>query len=165
MLKLLKSNYIISSIILISSILITILFCIKSSIVLNLSSFLGNWLIIFLTIAGMVLCESIFLLSVDSIICRGKKFKERIFYVMKSLWLSQIILLPIILTLFLVNTFINLDVSLINKILAFSIAYLSQLVLFFSYKFVTRYDWSTTIKVVASQSILTILLTLLLKFI
>jgi hypothetical protein len=98
------------------------------------------------------------------LILRVKKFKERFFYVMKSLWLSRFVILPTILILFFVNLFINLEFVLINKIITFAIVYLSQLTLFFSYKFITGNNWHTTIKVVASQSILSVLL-LLLKFI
>ena len=165
MLKLLKNNYLICAITLISSILTTTLICVKSSMILNLSSFLLNELIVLVTIVVVVFCEGIFLISTDSLFCRKKSFKDRFFYVMKSIWISQFVLLPIILILFVVNFFVELDISIINKIIVVSISYLGQLVLFFSYKFITKYDWNTTIKVVASQSVLTIFLTLLLKFI
>jgi len=95
----------------------------------------------------------------------GLIFKERFFYVTKSLWMAQFVLLPTVLVLFLVNLIFNLEFSTINKIVVFSMSYLSQIALFFSYKLVTKSDWAITIKVVASQSMLTILLSVLLKFI
>ncbi|MCL2311390.1 MAG: hypothetical protein FWC41_02705 [Firmicutes bacterium] len=165
MLKHLKNNFVIGGLTLISSILITILYCLKNYEELNTLCFLQNGIFILGTIVSMVICGSIFLLSVDAIILKNVKFKERIFYTMKSLWLSQFIVLPIILILFLINFFVDLEFSIINKIVVFTISYLSQIFLFFSYKFVTKYDWATTIKVVASQSILTICLSILLKFI
>ena len=73
MLKILKNNYIISAIILISSLLVTFILCLKSSLKLNVSYFLQNELIVIITIAGVVLCEGVFLLSTDSIVCRNKK--------------------------------------------------------------------------------------------
>ena len=131
----------------------------------NALSFIGNTIIIFASILGVILCGDIFLLAVDSVINRGVKFKQRFFYTFKSLCMSQFMLLPVILILLTVNAFINLEFSIINKIVVFSISYQSQIILFFSYKFITKNDWNTTVKVVASQSVLTILLSLLLRFI
>ena len=161
MIKYLKNTLVMSTSILISSLLITSLYCFKSPE----SSFWLNELFVILSIVGMVVCGSVFLLATDSIFCRGRKFKERFIYVIKSLWLSQCVILPVVLCLFLVNAFFNLILLDINKVIVFSISYLSQFTLFFSYKFITDYDWSTTIKVVASQFILTSLLTSLMKFI
>lgn len=163
--KYLKNNIVIALALTISCIILTILYYIKGLVLPNFISFAGNVLIILLSILGVVICGSVFMLATDSLFCRDKKFKERLFYVTKSLWISHILILPISLILLTVNLFVDLDISTINNIVVFSISYLSQLILFFSYKFITNRDWSITIKVVASQFILTLLLTLLLKFI
>lgn len=163
--KYLKNNIIIGVFLLLSTLLLTVLYYIKGLIQENPISFIENFIIIFFSIFGVVFCSGIFMLASDSIFCREKKFKERFFYVTKSLWLSQLIILPVSIILLLVNFIFNLDVFIINKIIVFTISYASQIFLFFSYKFVTKHDWFTTIKVVTSQGILTILIILLLKFI
>jgi len=163
--KYLKNNLTITAVLIISSVLITILYYFKDLVLPNAISFVGNIVIIFSSILGIVLCGSVFLLAIDAMINRNIRFKERLFYTIKSLCISQFMLLPVILILLLINVFVDLEFSIINKIVVFSISYLSQICLFFSYKLVTKSNWSTTIKVVASQSILAILLSILLKFI
>jgi hypothetical protein len=163
-LKFLENNLIISAIIIVSVLLMVFLYYLKGSI-LNFGSFLINSMIILSTIFGIVISEGVFLLSIDSIVCRKVKFKEKFFYITKSLWLSQCILLPVVLCLILINFLINLNIFAINKIIVFVVSYLSQLILFFSYKFVTKRNWVTTIKIVASSCLLAFVLQILLKFI
>ena len=163
--KYLKNNMVIASALTISCIILTVLYYIKGLVLPNFISLVGNALIMLSSIFGVVICGSIFMLATDFLFCRDQKFKNRFFYLTKSLWLSQILLLPISLILLMSNIFISIDISIINSIVVFSISYLSQLVLFFSYKFITNRDWNITIKVVASQFMLTLLLILLLKFI
>ena len=119
--------------------------------------------IVFLELVGI--CTSIFMLALDSLFFKDIKFRERFFYITKSLWLSQLVILPISLILFIVNIFVNLEISIVNNIVVFSISYISQLVLFFSYKFITNRNWNIVIKVVAFQIIFTVLILLLLKLI
>ena len=163
--KYLKDNMVIASALAISCIILTVLYYIKGLVLPNFISFVGNALIMLSSILGVVICGSIFMLATDCLFCRDQKFKNRFFYLTKSLWLSQILLLPISLILLILNIFVSIDISIINSIVVFSISYLSQLVLFFSYKFITNRDWNITIKVIASQFALTLLLNLLLKFI
>lgn len=163
--KYLKNNMVIALALTISCIILTVLYYIKGLVLPNFISLVGNALIMLSSILGVVVCGSIFMLATDSLFCRDQKFKNRFFYLTKSLWLSQILLLPISLILLILNIFVSIDISIINSIVVFSISYLSQLVLFFSYKFITNRDWNITIKVVASQFMLTLLLILLLKFI
>ena len=163
--KYLKNNIVIASALIVSCIVLTALYYIKGLVLPNFISFAGNALIMLSSILGVVICGSVFMLATDSLFCRDKKFKERFFYITKSLWLSHILILPISLILLVANLFVNLDISVINNIVVFSISYLSQLVLFFSYKFITNRAWNTTIKVVASQFFLMLFLTILLKFI
>lgn len=163
--KYLKNNFVIFAIIFISSILTTLLYCLKSGIDVSLLYFFQNEVLVLGSIALLVICNSVFLLAVDNIFCRNVKFKERFFYIMKSLWISQFLLLPVILVLLAVNIFVDLKFLTINNIVVFTISYLSQIALVFSYKFVTNKKWYTTIKVIASQGILMFLITTLLKII
>lgn len=163
--KYLKNSIVIALMITIACTVLTLIYYMCGMVLPNFISFFGNMLIIILSILGIVICNSIFILATDSLFCRDQKFKKRFFYLSKSLWLSQVLLLPISLILLILNIFVSMDISIINSIVVFSISYLSQLVLFFSYKFITNRDWNTTIKVVSSQFMLTLLLTLLLKFI
>ena len=163
--KYLKNNIVIMSVLFVSCLLLTFLFYLKGLVLPIFISFTGNILIFVLSIVGVVLCNSLFMFATDSIFCKKIKFKERFFYVTKSLWMSQCLLLPIVLILCIVNCFINLSIDFINNVIVISISYLSQLILFITYKFVTKNTWVITIKVVSLQFALMSLLNLLLKFI
>lgn len=163
--KYLKNNIAITSVLIASCIILTFLFYLKGLVLPTFISFGGNILIIALSIFGVVFCNSLFMLAADSIFCKKIKFKERFFYITKSLWMSQFLLLPIVLILCLINCFINLNINFINNVIVISISYLSQLTLFMTYKFVTKNNWETTIKLVSLQFALVFILNLLLKFI
>ena len=121
--KYLKNNVIITLVLAISCIILTVLYYTKGLVLPNFVSFAGNVLIMLLSILGIVICSSIFMLATDSLFCRDQKFKNRFFYLTKSLWLSQILLLPISLILLILNIFVSMDISIINSIvvLAFHI--------------------------------------------
>ncbi len=163
--RILKNNFFIAAIIFISVFLVTTIYYVKGLVFFNFLSLFGNVSIILMTMLSVIVCNSLFVLATDYLFCKHSTFKERFFYITKSMWLSQLPLLPVTLILIFLNFFVNLEISTINDIIVFCIAYLSQLVLFFSYKFITNRDWSTTIKVVASQFLLTLILSFLLKFI
>lgn len=163
--KYLKNNIFIAFGLTVSCILLTFIYYTKGLVMPTFVSFVGNILIMMLTILGIVICTGIFMLAIDSLFFKAIKFKERFFYITKSLWLSQLVILPISLILLVVNIFANVEVSIINNIVVFSISYLSQLVLFFSYRFITNRNWNIVIKVVASEFVFTLLLSVILKFI
>ncbi len=163
--KYLKNNIVIASALTFSCVILTVLYYAKGLVMPTFISFVGNILIMMLTILGVVICTSIFMLAIDSLFFKDIKFRERFFYITKSLWLSQLVILPISLILFIVNIFVNLEISIVNNIVVFSISYISQLVLFFSYRFITNRNWNIVIKVVAFQIIFTVLILLLLKLI
>ena len=163
--KYLKNNIVIAFALTFSCVILTVLYYTKGLVMPTFISFIGNTLIMMLTILGVVICTSIFMLAIDSLLFKAIKFRERFFYITKSIWLSQLVILPISLILFIVNIFVNLEVSIANNIVLFSISYLSQLVLFFSYRFITNRNWNIVIKVVAFQIIVTVLMSLLLKLI
>lgn len=163
--KCLKNNYLICLSLLLSSFFMTFLLCSKTYDNLTFKCLFINGLFVLLTILITVTCESLFLLAIDSLICNDQKFVKRFLYTFKSLWLSQCILLPISLFLMLFNGFVNLNLTTVNKILIFSMSYLSQVALLFAYKFVTARDWSTSIKIVSANCCLIFFLSQLIKFI
>lgn len=163
--KYLKNNITIAIAVFASCAMLTTIYYLKGLVLPNALSFIGNTSIMALTILGTVLCNGLFLLATDALFFRDEKFKNRFFYVTKALWISQLLLLPVSFILLLANLFVNLDISIINNAVVVSISFLSQLILFFSYKFVTNHDWSETIKVVSSQIMLALFLSVLLRFV
>ena len=121
---------------------------------LNIRSVIVNSLIVFITVCLSISTTSVFLVPIDSFFNNNIELKGRFWKLVKAIWISKIILLPVSLILILLTAMIYLDMEVRVKIINFTMQYICPFVLFYSSKNVTKVDWITTIKVVSIAFIL-----------
>ena len=149
MIKYMQNRYIIA--------LSTLLYCVCIGVLysntLNTKFVMLNSVIVFITVCLNVLTTSLFLMPINCFV-NNIKLKECFGKLVKAIWISQMILVPISLILILLKTVIYLDMGVRVKIINFTMQYICPFVLFYAYKNVTKADWITTIKVVSIAFIL-----------
>ena len=149
--KILTNRYII--------LIFTILLCIMIALTYSIKQpnlIVVNFLGMLFVVLSSIISRGFFLFAVDYLTFLDNSFKVRIIYVLKSLFLSMFILFPISFALFVVSLNEMFSYSLINKIIIFSVSYLSPICLFYSFKITSNRNWFDTLKVV-SLSIMSML--------
>lgn len=131
----------------------------------NLVYLTVNTCIFILTLGLSIVNGTLFLIIVDAFIRQEIQFKERFFQIIKSIFISKLILFPVSICLLVLNMFIKMDLVALSKCITFLLIYASQFILLFTYKKITQSSWDITIKVVTLQFIFSSFLSLLLKFI
>lgn len=142
----LKNKYIISG--------LTLLYCTFIGLLYSLKNFSLNFIalnsaLVLITVIFNTLLNGAFLIAIDSFIRQKVSFKVRFFELTKSLWVSQLILLPVSLIILATIPFISISAITIVRIITFTLRYVCPFALLFSYKSMTDSDWFTSIKVVA----------------
>lgn len=131
----------------------------------NLVYLTVNTCIFILTLGLSIVNGTLFLIIFDAFIRQEIQFKERFFQIIKSIFISKLILFPVSICLLVLNMFIKMDLVALSKCITFLLIYASQFILLFTYKKITQSSWDITIKVVTLQFIFSSFLSLLLKFI
>lgn len=149
---------------------ITSLYCILIGVLYSLNNFnfkyfAVNTCIFILTLVLSVINNALFLIIVDMFIRQKISLKERIYQLIKSIFVSKLILFPAALCLLILNVFFKIDVIMLSKCITFLLIYISEFSLIISYKFIIKSAWSIAIEVVSLQFILTFISSLILKFI
>ena len=157
--QLISNKYIILATLLISTTIISILYSLS-----NISLFVGNFFLVLLTFFIQIISVGFFLYVFDSIINTKKVFKVRLLQIIKSILMSQMIMLPISFILLIIYPFFNISSEWLTKIIVTSTNYMILLLLFFSYPTVTKSDNCTTIKVVSLTIIVLMILRLVSQF-
>lgn len=132
---------------------------------LNYVYLIVNTCIFILTLGLSVLSDSIFLFIVDVFIRQKIQLKERVFQIIKSIFISKLVLFPASICLLGLNSFVKIDVVVISRYVTFLLIYASQFILLFAYKKLTQSSWNLAIKVVCLQFIFSSFLSLILKLI
>lgn len=147
----LKNKYIISG--------LTLLYCVCIGLLYSFRNFGFNFIVlnfslVLVTVFFSTLLNGAFLFAIDSFIRQKVQFKARFFELTKSLWVSQLILLPVSIVTLATISFISISAITIVRIVTFAIRYICPFALLFSYKYITNSDWFTSIKVVSITFIL-----------
>ena len=124
----------------------------------NFNLFIGNFLVVLGTFIIQIVSVGLFILMSEKIIIPKKKFKNRFFQITKSILIAQMVMLPIACIILIIYPFFNIPIEMISKIIITATNYVVLLLVFFSYRFVTKSDNHTAAKVIFSAIILIMLI-------
>lgn len=135
------------------------MYCVCIGLLYSLRNFSFNFIalnfsLVLVTVFFSTLLNGAFLFAIDSFIRQKVQFKARFFKLTKSLWVSQLILLPVSIVTLAIIPFVSISAITIVRIVTFTIRYICPFALLFSYKYTTNSDWFTSIKVVSITFIL-----------
>jgi hypothetical protein len=142
--KLIKNKYIILLSVFLNTIFISLLYSLK-----NINLFLGNFVIVLITLALQALSTGFFLFMIESFIAPKQSFKINFLNTIKSVFISQYPLSFVSIALFIICTLTNISAEWISKIIITTTNQISLFALFLSYSLVTKKSFSDTIKVVS----------------
>ena len=137
----------------------------KASLPIDLPIFLPLLFIpiVFIGIIFFAGIDLIILLPIDICFRRDIEIKERVSKRLKSLVLSQSCVFPVFLGFVIGNLFVKVNLDLANKVLMVYYTYISKILLFIVYKYITDCSWKKATIIITVYSLIVLLFQFLIR--